>query len=96
MNENALLPVTCCQSFKCTYLVFYIQLLLLDRSERLLVGLCQRLADNSSSSAIELRVSAYLQLAEVAVTLHHADSAVQLTLAAIRMLQGLLEGTRQR
>lgn len=66
----------------------------MDHSERLLVNLCHQLESRGEEERdTELQVRAYLQLAQVSLTLHHSLSAVQLSLAAMRLLQE--EGDRE-
>ena len=69
---------------------------LLDHSERLLVDLCRDLHDPGMPFSLELRTRAYLSLAEVALTQHHSSTAIQLSLAAMRLLQGASSAARQR
>jgi len=72
----------------CIYLSIYpIQLSLLDHTERLLVTLCHQLESSSQREVVELQVWAHLQLAQASLTLHHSLTAVQLSLAAMRLLQ---------
>jgi len=64
-----------------------IKLSLLDHTEKLLVTLCHQLESSSRREVVELRVWAHLQLAQASLTLHHGLTAVQLSLAAMRLLQ---------
>ena len=58
------------------------KLFLLEQAEKRLTSLC-----SDTETKLELRIRAYLELAKVSSALHHSTTAVQLNLAAMRLLQ---------
>ena len=75
---------------------FDVKLYLLDGAEKLLVVVCssQLVAGGGEGcglAGLEVRVRAYLGLASVALSLQHSASAVQLSTAALHLLETQLD-----
>ena len=70
----------------------HVKMLLVEHAERLLVGVCHSLP----SPSLELRVRTLLSLARLSLCLQHSSTAIQLSLAALRVMQAATAGGSHR